>query len=81
MVNTNQSGRGGVETRTFSNRNTCCVLLIADQKVNSSWGYSLWEFEVYGSGAISTADLESINETTNRKLPDPVVLPEHLQPE
>jgi hypothetical protein len=79
MVNRNTDGRGGVETRTFSSRNTCCVLLVGERKVNSSWGYSLWEFEAYGSGASSTADPESINETNDKKLPDPVVLPEHLQ--
>jgi hypothetical protein len=47
VVYRNNNGRGGVETINFSARNTCCVAMVGVRKVNSSWGYSLWEFEVY----------------------------------
>jgi hypothetical protein len=50
----NNNGHGGVETINFSAINTCCVAMVGVSKVNSSWGYSLWELEVYGSGGAAT---------------------------
>lgn len=51
IVDTNNTGKGGTETRTIPSVNTCCVAIVGEEKVNSSWGYSLWEFEVYGTGS------------------------------
>lgn len=48
-------GQGGEETLAFAPKYTCCVMMEGISKTYSSWGYSLWEFEVYGSGGTGHA--------------------------
>lgn len=43
------AGDGGVDDLTFTATNTRYVRMYGTQR-GTSWGYSLWEFEVYGSG-------------------------------
>lgn len=70
IVDTNSNGKGGTETRTIPSINTCCVAIVGEEKVNSSWGYSLWEFEVYGVGnALSENSSLSVIDT---ELPPPL---------
>ena len=75
-VDTNNSGQGGVEQRTFATRNTCCVLMQGVKKANVSWGYSLWEFEVYGPVANKTGEEglpARIDAPPGARMPNPAI--------
>jgi len=67
----NNNGRGGTEALTFNSRPVRWIAMIGLEKFNSSWGYSLWEFEVYGSsGALSS--VPSVGERSRTDEADPL---------
>ncbi len=43
------TGDGGTDTITFPAKNARYVKLLCTKRVNSSWGTSFWEFEVYNN--------------------------------
>jgi len=47
-VYTTTTGPGGTEMITFAATNARYVRMYGRTRVNAGWGYSLWEFEVYG---------------------------------
>lgn len=49
-----EGGDGGIDTITFSPVTTSAVLLYGTER-GTSWGYSLWEFEVYNTNNVVVA--------------------------
>ncbi|MBN1411594.1 MAG: discoidin domain-containing protein [Spirochaetales bacterium] len=70
-VYTTTSGNGGTDDISFGSASARYVRMYGTAR-GTGWGYSLWEFEVYGSTA-ATAAPTNTPQPTNTQTPTPVV--------